>query len=441
MERDRLMKNIKRKVLCILMTVIVASQMVSCTKTISETSISGKNKQEFTPRLDTEKKVSLEMAGFMGNFEALDQVVNNFNEIYPNVTITYEHNDYYMLSEYIKNNQGLDIFMVKDENIYYPEVEVNNVLPYCLDLGAQDIDLSAINQEVLEAGRIDGALVRIPLALNPCGIVVNETLLQKEGLSVPKNYEEFIQTMQTLKERGYTPLQGSQGHLYAEISLNMLMNIIAEDDSLLTQLESGDNAAVEKVQPVFEKLNTIIDNGYTDYELNCTYPSDNYDAAILSFFKGDVPFWVCNAESFSGAKKRESKSEEYSKNPFNYEFMYAPYGDNGAYAYTEAWYGFAVNKDSDDVDYAVEFMRFLATGSQLNLMATIKGMPSVTMDGTDERYPALKSQDNIEAAYTDNGKIEKKIRSVYTQISTDFGAGMYKDAKVAAQAFVEAVAQ
>lgn len=58
----------------------------------------------FEPKLDTEKEVTLEIAGFMGNFEALDQVVNNFNEIYPNVTITYEQNTVYMLEDYVHNN-------------------------------------------------------------------------------------------------------------------------------------------------------------------------------------------------------------------------------------------------------------------------------------------------------------------------------------------------
>ena len=35
----------------------------------------------------------------------------------------------------------------------------------------------------------------------------------------------------------------------------------------------------------------------------------------------------------SGMKKRESKSETFSANPFEYEFLYAPLGDKGAYAY------------------------------------------------------------------------------------------------------------
>ena len=51
------------------------------------------NAKAFTPSLDTEKSVSLEISGFMGNFEALDQVVNSFNEYYPNVTISYKCDD------------------------------------------------------------------------------------------------------------------------------------------------------------------------------------------------------------------------------------------------------------------------------------------------------------------------------------------------------------
>ena len=45
---------------------------------------------EFTPQLDTDAAVELKVSGFFGNFEALDQVLNNFNAYYPNVTLNYE---------------------------------------------------------------------------------------------------------------------------------------------------------------------------------------------------------------------------------------------------------------------------------------------------------------------------------------------------------------
>ena len=61
----------------------------------------------------------------------------------------------------------------------------------------------------------------------------------------------------------------------------------------------------------------------------------------------------------SGMKKRESKSETFSANPFEYEFLYAPLGDKGAYAYQQPWYGFSVNKDSEEKEIAVEFLHFM----------------------------------------------------------------------------------
>lgn len=86
-------------------------------------------------------------------------------------------------------------------------------------------------------------------------------------------------------------------------------------------------------------------------------------------------FYVCNAECVSGMKKRESKSEAFSAEPFEYEFMYAPMGDNGVYAYMQPWYGFSVNKDSDQKELAVEFLRFMAT--KLDEMANIKSRNKV----------------------------------------------------------------
>ena len=94
----------------------------------------------------------------------------------------------------------------------------------------------------------------------------------------------------------------------------------------------------------------------------------------MTFFEGNVPFWVCDTEKVSGMKKRESKSEAFSANPFEYEFTFAPMGDNGVYEYIEPWYGFAVNKDGSNSDYALEFLRFMAREDQLNTPASVKGV-------------------------------------------------------------------
>ena len=139
----------------------------------------------------------------------------------------------------------------------------------------------------------------------------------------------------------------------------MAMTILGNDKELTAKIKNSDTSYAERLTPVYEKLNELLQNGYISSEVNDTYPDDNYDGAILKFFEGDVPFWVTTTESFSGMKKRESKSEAFSADPFEYEFINAPLGDDGSYDYEEPWYGFSVNKDSKELDYAVEFMKYL----------------------------------------------------------------------------------
>ena len=143
----------------------------------------------------------------------------------------------------------------------------------------------------------------------------------------------------------------------------------------------------------------------------------------------------------SGMKKRESKSETFSANPFEYEFLYAPLGDKGAYAYQQPWYGFSVNKDSEEKEIAVEFLRFMMQEKEIDEMASIKGLPSVAENGTDERYAGLRDAKNIEASFINDGSVPDSIRAALEQVCNDFVAGVYGNANEAVQAFVELCAE
>ena len=143
----------------------------------------------------------------------------------------------------------------------------------------------------------------------------------------------------------------------------------------------------------------------------------------------------------SGMKKRESQSETFSANPFEYEFLYAPLGDKGAYAYQQPWYGFSVNKDSEEKEIAVEFLRFMMQEKEIDEMASIKGLPSMAENGTDERYAGLRDAKSIEASFINDGSVPDSIRVALEQVCNDFGAGVYGNANEAVQAFVELCAE
>lgn len=124
-------------------------------------------------------------------------------------------------------------------------------------------------------------------------------------------------------------------------------------------------------------------------------------------------------------KAQNRKSETFHAAPFEYEFLYAPLGDSGAYAYLEPWYGFSVSKDSDEAELAVEFLRFMST--RLDEMAGIKGLPSVAADSADKRYAGIRHTDAAELSFTNDGRITETVRNAFQQVCGDLGAGRLRD--------------
>ena len=385
------------------------------------------NTGAFQPKLDTEKSVELNVAGFFGNFEALDQVINHFNVYYPNVTISYDRLGDTQDAQFLLDNPSIDIFMTTTEKGYPTE--------YCVDLLAAGVDVSAVADGVLESNTVGGKLLALPMGLKMWGLAVNKTLLTKEGLSVPQTWQEFLDVLEALKQKGYTPIQGPNSWM-GSLGRDMGMAMLQSDPALLEAVRAGDAAGAAGLETVYERVFELSSRGYLSREVNEAYPDDNYDGAILEFFEGDVPFWVCDTEKVSGMKKRESKSEHYSADPFDYEFISLPIGDSGVCSYVEPWYGFSVNKDSKSVDYAVEFLRFMAREEELNTLASVKGVPSIARNASDERYVNLGKTEKIEYSVISNGTVPDYFGTLMCNVANDQLASGTPDAKAAVEIFV-----
>jgi len=89
---------------------------------------------------------------------------------------------------------------------------------------------------------------------------------------------------------------------------------------------------------------------------------------------------ICAADTASGTKKRESQSEAYTNDPFNYSFHPISLTDNGGYFIDSPSIEFSVNKDCDNLDMTNEFMRFLISKQELNTMASLKRLVTPTKE-------------------------------------------------------------
>ena len=117
---------------------------------------------------------------------------------------------------------------------------------------------------------------------------------------------------------------------------------------------------------------------------------DVYKGSILAFFEGDVPFLAFNSEGFSGMAKRESKSEHFSAQPFDYAFAVIPVSGEEAAISAGFLPGLALVEGSANQDWGAEFLRFLCQKSELDKMA------AVTRDSAgDARFAQL---DTVPAA-------------------------------------------
>ena len=126
-------------------------------------------------------------------------------------------------------------------------------------------------------------------------------------------------------------------------------------------------------------IDQIMKNNCVDIS-KCDEIKDNYESVILRFFEGDVPMMICTADTVSGTKKREIRSEAFTKSPFNYSFAPIPLSNDGGYFIDSPSIQFSVNKDCNNLDMTNEFMRFLISSKELNTMASIKRLVTPTID-------------------------------------------------------------
>ena len=380
-----------KKTMCMFWAVLMLLSLAAC----------GSKKQEattaegFTPALDTSSGGHIDIVGGYDNFEALEAEFDRFNDYYPNVELVYTKVDDYnnMIGTVLNGNDAPDIYV--NYSWMYGREQYKASIDHAEDLTdpALGLDLDCIRSNII-LNTDDGTLPMVPVFSNSYGMLVNNSLFEKEGLSVPATYQELVTVCEAFREKGYeNPMMGfSQKETTSLFSLTVypyFCGTVAHDAEAVKKLNALDVSAGEYMRPALEKLVQFLNDGCVDLDA-CAEIENNYDAVILRFFEGDVPMMLCSGDTVSGTKKRESRSEAFIANPFTYTFAPVPMSDEGANFLDMPNLQFSVNKDSANLEMTNEFMRFLITPQELNEMAQNKGLISPTKDlSFNSMYAAL----------------------------------------------------
>lgn len=339
----------------------------------------------FRPLLDTATDCHIDVIGGYSNFEALEAEFDRFNEYYPNVKLMFTKIDDYnnMVGMVLNGKDAPDIYV--NYSWMYARDQYKSSIDHAENLAdpALGLDLDCIRDNII-LNPEDGTLPMVPVFSNTYGMLVNKDLFEKEGLSVPTTYSELVDVCRAFREKGYeSPMMGFSREettsIFTVAIYPFFCGTVAHDAEAIRMLNALDPSAGEYMRPSLEKIEAFLNDCGVDLDA-CAEIENNYDAVILRFFEGDVPMMTCSGDTVSGTKKREERSEAFIAHPFDYTFIPVPMSDEGAYFLDMPNLQFSVNKDSENLDMANEFMRFLITSRELSEMALKKGLVSPTKD-------------------------------------------------------------
>ncbi|MDO4275672.1 MAG: extracellular solute-binding protein [Eubacteriales bacterium] len=127
---------------------------------------------------------------------------NNFKQVEELVESTYDDIDLQIeLSPYLSEQIRRLERGVGPDLIITAQPDSNLVRKYLLDISDTKAS-AAYDGTIMNAAKLDGKTYMIPLPGVYSGYVVNETLFEQAGLSLPANNTELVTTLSELKEKG-----------------------------------------------------------------------------------------------------------------------------------------------------------------------------------------------------------------------------------------------
>ncbi|MDO4293009.1 MAG: ABC transporter substrate-binding protein [Eubacteriales bacterium] len=216
--------------------------------------------------------------GDEGMKTAMNEIVNRFNEAYPDITVTIEPGNGGAYSEFLKTKDSVgefpDIMEMRDTAMYVRAGKLAE-LPE---------EITSLFQTTTE---FEGAVYTAPLGgENTNGIIYNKTYFDENGFAEPTTYEEFLELCQAIQEKGdMAPLVvGGQDIWHMGFWFHKAYNdqVLSQDPEFIKHCYEGTKDFTdETVKATFTELQDIMQ-----------YAQDGWtstpDAQITTFLVSDM---------------------------------------------------------------------------------------------------------------------------------------------------------
>ncbi len=216
--------------------------------------------------------------GDEGAKAAMNEIVNRFNEAYPDITVTIEPGNGGAYSEFLKTKDSVgefpDIMEMRDTAMY---VRAGKLEPLSEEI--QSLFLNTM--------KFDGKVYAVPLGgENTNGIIYNKKYFDENGFTEPATYDEFIALCQAIKDKGdMAPLVvGGQDIWHMGFWFHKAYNdqVLSQDGDFIKHCYDGSKDFSDPtIKATFEEMKTIMQfaqDGWTSTP----------DAQITTFLVSDM---------------------------------------------------------------------------------------------------------------------------------------------------------
>lgn len=374
------MKRMKRSLAGILCLAVMALSLAACGAREEQPAALDAG---FRPALDTQTACEIHAVGNYNNFEALEAEFDRFNAYYPNVSLSYTVLDNYndTIVAALSAEDAPDLFCAFPWMPYQERYDPLFAAAEDLSDPSLHIDAGCIRSGLIYRDA-QGRVPMLPVFSSSYGMLVNEDIFEREGISVPTTYSSFLDACEKLKAAGYAgPVitYNSSFLMCFPMVFPYFYATIRDNAEAVRALNAMEPSAGEYLRPSLELAADFMRYGYIDMDESNAL-ENNYQALILRFFEGDVPMIFVNGDIVSGTAKRESLSQAFTERPFTYGFYPIPATEEGCYFLNIVSMEFAVNKNSEQLDMTNEFMRFLIRPGELNELARVKRLLTTSAD-------------------------------------------------------------
>ncbi|MDQ0089501.1 raffinose/stachyose/melibiose transport system substrate-binding protein [Paenibacillus anaericanus] len=341
-----------KKAMAILLTAILLISVVSgCGKSESKKTANSDNKPAANSAEKDGKKVKVRLMAY--NQESIRKSYLEFlKQELPNIEVEFQFValDQFnsVLNTQLASKEGPDLIETGGETTLLASAG------YLLDLTDQDF-ISNYTDTGFQAYTLKDKIYATPLQSWFEGIYYNKGIFKENGLTPPQTFDEWMQIHQTLKDKGIKPqsMGASSWEPMMKQSMGMILNEFyskQENKGFDDKFNASEVLLADNWSEALTEWHKIIEQGYIDSKML----GMDYDQALDEFATGKSAMWQSGPWALETIKQ---------KNP-NLELGMFPFpGTEKGTGWMIGGPGsaLAINKDSKNVEAALEVLRVTAT--------------------------------------------------------------------------------